>query len=56
MYLKVFFEPQNIEQGIMNVEVKLHHWTFLVRYSIFVFKNFKYLWLAFSCHAKRSGS
>jgi hypothetical protein len=41
------FEPQNIEQGISNVEVwflklynskqNLHHSTFLVGYSIFVF-------------------
>ncbi len=34
------FEPQNVEQGIMNIEVmehliKLHNSTFLVRYSIF---------------------
>jgi hypothetical protein len=32
-------EPQNIEYRISNVEYrrkrKLHHWKFLVRYSIF---------------------
>jgi len=39
--LDVVFEPQNIEQGITNVEGKLHDWTFLVQYSIFAFNKFK---------------
>jgi hypothetical protein len=35
-------EPQNFEQGIMNIEViedliKIYNSTFLVRYSIFAF-------------------
>ena len=29
-------EPQNIEYPMLNIEgKKLHHWKFLVRYSIF---------------------
>ena len=29
-------EPQNIEYRMLNIEgKKLHHWKFLVRYSIF---------------------
>ena len=32
---------------MMNVEVKLRNSIFLVRYSIFIFKNLKYLCLAF---------
>ena len=47
-------EPQNIEQGITNVEGKLHDSTFLVRYSTFVFKNFKYLWRVLGSHTQRS--